>query len=85
MTKVSDRILMILLQQEIFKKRTWRSRNSPEERRRRDRRVPRPALPRYRDSAFKKLYESKNDQALLNACAVDHAVFEALLDFFEPA
>jgi hypothetical protein len=55
-----------------------------EGRRRRDRRYPRAALKFYKDSPFKYLYTSKNDQALLNACGVDHEEFTNLLNVFGP-
>jgi hypothetical protein len=55
-----------------------------EERRRRDRRIPRCALRKYNHSPFYYLYSSGNDQALLNATATDHTVFRNLLDLFKP-
>ena len=57
---------------------------SPEERKRRNRRTPRIALRKYSKSSFHYLFESGNDQALLNCCAVDHKVFRELLALFEP-
>jgi hypothetical protein len=57
---------------------------SDEDRRRRDRRTPRIALKFYRQSSFHYLFQSRNDQALLNCCAVDHTVFQGLLELFEP-
>ena len=57
---------------------------SAEDKRRRDRRTPRAALKKYRFSSFKYLFDSKNDQALLNCCGLDHAVFAELLSMFEP-
>eukprot|EP00536_Pseudo-nitzschia_multiseries_P009979 jgi/Psemu1/24666/gm1.24666_g len=55
-----------------------------EDKRRRDRRTPRIAIKRYTQSPFIYLYQSGNDQALLNCCGVDHVVFRELLDLFEP-
>jgi hypothetical protein len=57
---------------------------SIDDRRRRDRRIPRIALISYKDSPFIYLYESGNDQALLNATATDHTVFGKLVDLFKP-
>ena len=57
---------------------------SIKEKRRRDRRIPRVALKKYGESPFKYLYNSCNDQALLNITATDHAVFKELLALFEP-
>ena len=57
---------------------------SDEDKRRRDRRTPRIALHYYTKSSFHRLFESRNDQALLNCCAVDHTVFRSLLEIFEP-
>ena len=55
-----------------------------EERRRRDRRIPRVALKNYHQSSFKYLFDSGNEQALLNCCATDHATFRELLKIFKP-
>ena len=57
---------------------------SLEERRRRSRRIPRIALTKYRQSAFRVMFDSGNNQALINCCAVDHIVFIELLELFEP-
>lgn len=51
---------------------------------RRDRRYPRRAVKHYNDSPFKFLFESKDDQALLNATGVDHLEFGRLLSKFAP-
>ena len=53
-----------------------------EERRNRDRRIPRIALRRYKDSAFHYLYDSGNDQALLNVTGYNHQKFSELLHLF---
>ena len=55
-----------------------------EEKRWRDRRTPRVALRTYAHSSFKYLFNSGNDQSLLNCCGVSHAVFQELLELFEP-
>eukprot|EP00536_Pseudo-nitzschia_multiseries_P004511 jgi/Psemu1/10126/gm1.10126_g len=55
-----------------------------EDKKRRDRRTPRIAIKRYSQSPFIYLYQSGNDQALLNCCGVDHVVFRELLHLFEP-
>ena len=57
---------------------------SPEEKRRRDKRTPRIALNFYCNSSFVFLFDSGDEQALLNCCAVDHRVFRNLLDIFAP-
>ena len=57
---------------------------TPEDRRRRDRRTPRIAIRYYAQSSFVYLYESGNEQALLNCCGVDHDMFGMLLELFEP-
>ena len=48
---------------------------SLEDRRRRSRRIPRIAIRKYSQSAFKYMFDSGNDQALLNCCGIDHRVF----------
>ena len=49
-----------------------------EDKRRRDRRIPRAALRPFKYSSFKYLYSSGNDQALLNATGFDHTSFDLL-------
>ena len=51
-----------------------------EEKRNRDRRIPRIALRRYKDSAFHYLYDSGNDQALLNVTGYNHEKFSESKD-----
>eukprot|EP00536_Pseudo-nitzschia_multiseries_P000375 jgi/Psemu1/831/gm1.831_g len=59
--------------------------DAAEERRRRDRRIPRIALHRHSESPpFLYLFNSGNEQALLNCCGVYHTVFRELLGLFEP-
>ena len=38
----------------------------------------------YKDCAFLFMYNSKNDQALLNTLGIDHATFQELLELFDP-
>ena len=57
---------------------------SIEERRRRDKRTPRIAIKKHPCSSFLHLFNGGNDQALLNCCGVDHAIFKDLLEIFEP-
>ena len=52
---------------------------SLEERRRRSKKIPRIALTKHSQSAFRVMFESGNNQALINCCAVDHKVFCDLL------
>ena len=56
---------------------------SIEGRRRRDMRVPRAALKKFRFSSFRQLFLSRNDQALLNATGHDHRSFNMLLRKFK--
>ena len=55
-----------------------------DDRRRRDRRMPRVALKRYIRSSFRHLYLSGNEQALLNCTGCNHHTFFNLLAKFEP-
>ena len=52
------------------------------DRKRRDRRIPRIALRMYKSSPFHYLYDSGNNQALLNCTGFDHEKFKNLLDKF---
>jgi hypothetical protein len=77
--------LLLLLEEEEYRKKSWKQRNLNDEgRRRRDRRFPRHAVKSYWDSAFRHLYMSGCDQSLLNACGVDHKEFKSLLHKFKP-
>ena len=58
---------------------------STEQRRRRDRRTPRIAIRKYPHSSFLHLFDSGDDQALLNCCGMDHKIFKKPLSIFEPA
>jgi hypothetical protein len=60
-----------------MKKQTYMSTLTPEDRRGRDRRIPRCSICHYNESAFKYLYDSKNDQGLLNLTGLDHASFKS--------
>jgi hypothetical protein len=55
-----------------------------EDRRRRSKKIPRISLQKYVQSAWRYMFDSGNDQALINCCAVDHKVFAELLELFEP-
>ena len=57
---------------------------SIENRRRRDRRYPRASVQFYEQSPFRYIFLSGDEQALLNACGVDHKVFDELLQRFQP-
>ena len=57
---------------------------SPEDKRRRDRRTPRIAIKYYAQSPFVYLFDSGDEQALLNCCGVDHNMFRRLHQLFEP-
>ena len=57
---------------------------SEEDRRRRDRQMPRIAIWRYSKSPFLYLFESGDNQALLNCCGVNHPTFNEVLHAFEP-
>ena len=65
------------------KKDTYKNSLHIEGRRRRDRRVPREALKKFRFSSFRHLFMSRNDQALLNATGHDHRSFNMLLRKFK--
>ena len=66
-------------------KRSWMARYlTLEGRQRRDRRIPREALLHPKQSAWQKLYSSKNDQALITVTGFDHEAFKALLELFGP-
>ena len=54
------------------------------ERRHRSKKFPRISLTKYQQSAFRVMFGSGNDQALINYCAVNHRVFRELLSLFEP-
>lgn len=55
-----------------------------EEKRRRDRRMPRCSIKPYADSLFQHIYECGDDQALFNIRGCTHKVFWGLLQQFEP-
>jgi hypothetical protein len=55
-----------------------------EGRQRRDRRIPRSALLTPGGSAFDKLYNSGNNQALITVTGFDHLAFRSLLELFSP-
>ena len=55
---------------------------SAAEKRRRDRRIPRVALHFPKVSAWRKLYSSDNDQAMITLTGFDHATFGWVLSMF---
>ena len=55
-----------------------------EGRQRRDRRLPRASLLLPSDSAWERLYQSSNDQALITVTGFDHRAFTELLTLFNP-
>lgn len=57
---------------------------SNHDRRLRQRRIPRASLQSVTQSAWHRLYFSKNDQALITLTGLDHATFAYLLQKFEP-
>ena len=57
---------------------------SEEDRRRRDRRIPRLSVRKHCFSPFRHLCQSGVDQSLLNCCGVDHKTFRELSDIFTP-
>ena len=57
---------------------------SAEERQLRQRRIPRVSLHSPRASAWRRLFYSYNNQALITVTGLDHASFEYLLRLFEP-
>jgi hypothetical protein len=78
-------MLALLLNEETNRKKSWKQKNlTLEGRRRRDRRYPRAALRHYKESPFRYLYVSQNDQALLNATGVDYTEFGSLLQKIQP-
>ena len=58
---------------------------SIQQRRRRYNRIPRESLVDPTDSAWRKLYQSQNDQALITATGLDYATFQYLLLKFKPS
>ena len=65
-----------------FRETYWQ-RLSDEERRRRDRRIPRRALKPYSESPWFHKYNCADDQALLNMTGCDYAAFSGLLEEFK--
>jgi DDE superfamily endonuclease len=74
----------LIMKKKKIKKKAWKNRLTLEGRRRRDRRYPRCSLRLYHESPFHHLFTCQNDQALLNACGVDHDEFHRLLQLFQP-
>ena len=53
-------------------------------RRRRDRNIPRIVLPPPKHAAWKYLYDSGDDGALITVTGFDHATFSFISELFEP-
>ena len=62
----------------------FRHRLNAEGRRRRDRQIPRPALPDPNESPWSILYSSNDDGALITVTGFDHKTFKHMLQLFEP-
>ena len=79
-------LLLLLAQEEDKENRKFYGRYTRmltlEERRRRDRRIPRSALRPHCESPFRYLFNSGNDQGLINATGLDFEVFNELLTIF---
>jgi hypothetical protein len=87
MHRIAIACLLLLLhwEEEENDERSWNHHAlTLEGRRRKDRRYPRASLNYYRDSSFKYLFDTGNEQALLNATGVDHPEFDKLLALFKP-
>ena len=75
---------VLIAKKKKHQRQWWKERLTLEGRQRRDRRYPRSALRAYNESSFKYMFDSSSDQALLNACGVDHQEFLQLLGLFQP-
>jgi DDE superfamily endonuclease len=81
------RILQFLLWRAICnkrKKKTFRDRLTLEGRRRRQRNLPRASLLPPQESAWQKLYDAKDDPALITITGFDYRAFNAMHDLFKP-
>ena len=65
-------------------KEYWRDNLTANGKSRRQRTIPREALLNPEDSAWNKLYNSKNDQAMITVTGFDYEVFQWLLKLFAP-
>ena len=63
---------------------TFLQRLSEHQRRMRDKRIPRTAIKYWWESPWLYMYQSGDDQALLNMTGVDHHGFNKLLEVFQP-
>jgi hypothetical protein len=82
--KKRHRILLLAAVLLDYEDEAFRELLDAEGRRRRDRRIPRPALLTPGDTAFDKLFNSGNDQALITVTGFDHRAFRCLLELFAP-
>jgi DDE superfamily endonuclease len=71
-------------QLEVENQRKWKYQLTLEGRRRRERRLPRESLLPPDRSAWSRLFDSGNDQALITITGFDHAAFASLVALFEP-
>jgi hypothetical protein len=76
-------ILLYLAWRDRNKKKTFGQRLSKEGRRRRQRNIPRIALLAPNDSAWQKLFDSKDDGALITVTGFDHRAFNAMHVLFK--
>ena len=88
MTLLDDFMFLHVLQKSKKKKfvhsrnkKSYYKRLSTESKRRRHKCIPRVALQLPKDSAWRKLYESKDDQALITLTRLDHDAFMKTADF----
>ena len=68
----------------LCKSASYKSFLSPEGRKLYDKRIPRCALRKYEFSPFKYLYDSGNDQALMNMTGLTHARFNEIIALYTP-
>ena len=74
----------LILKKRRKKHQKWKDRLTAAGKLRRDYWFPRSSIKGYNESPFKYLFDNSNDQALLNACGVDHEEFLKLLELFGP-
>ena len=79
----TNQLLLICLYESVIKKKaTFKSNLDEQDRRFRDRRIPRVALLKFPGSAFLYLFSCGNEQALLTLTGFDHQNFKKLLQAF---
>jgi hypothetical protein len=77
-------MLLYIARRRRRERNSFRNKLSAEGRRRRQRSLPRPSLLPPSESAWEKLYGSKNEQAMITVTGFDHRAFKAMHDLFEP-